>query len=174
MTEDHGLGNGDSAIDITESLELFVSVIAQNVVLLNSVQCFLLSLQFDNKHLAVSGEHSSLPLNADALILMALGRYHHVSLIQDKHFDLLGIYEFQFGTPVQHSARCANYNLLGDLLTPLHFSRWYFTILTFIASDSIRKFQLWIKLSHLLNHFSRLKCQLIRWGKAQTLKGQRD
>lgn len=62
----------------------------------------------------------SLPLNADALVLMALGCYHHVSLIQDKHFDFLGIYEFQFGTPVQHSAGCANYNLLGDLLTSLH------------------------------------------------------
>uniref|UniRef100_A0A8C4JVB8 Uncharacterized protein n=1 Tax=Dromaius novaehollandiae TaxID=8790 RepID=A0A8C4JVB8_DRONO len=173
MTEDHGLGNGDSAVDITESLELFVSVIAQNVVLLNSVQCFLLSLQFDNvwirnnflsklpHRILKSGNlhRKSSPLNADALILMALGRYHHISLIQDKHFDFLGIYEFQFGTPVQHSAR---------------FCRWYFTLLTFIASDSVREFQLWIKLPHLFNHFSCLKRQLIRWGKAQTLKGQRD
>uniref|UniRef100_A0A663DP95 Uncharacterized protein n=1 Tax=Aquila chrysaetos chrysaetos TaxID=223781 RepID=A0A663DP95_AQUCH len=149
MAEDHGLGNGDSAVDITESLELLISVIAQNVILLNSVQCLLLSLQFDNvwKHLAVLGEHSSLPLNADALVLMALGCYHHVSLIQDEHFDFLGIYEFQFGTPVQHSAGC------------------HFTLLTFIASDSICKFQLWIKLSHLFNHFSCLKCQLVCWGK---------
>uniref|UniRef100_A0A8C6ZMS7 Uncharacterized protein n=1 Tax=Nothoprocta perdicaria TaxID=30464 RepID=A0A8C6ZMS7_NOTPE len=159
MAENHGLGNGDGAVDITESLELFISVIAQNVVLFNSVQCFLLSLQFDNvwirNNFLISGEHSSLPLNADALILMTLGCNHYISLIQDKHFDFLGIYEFQFGTPVQHGAR---------------FSQWHFTLLTFIASDSIGKFQLRIKLSHLLNHFSCLKCQLIRWGKAQTLK----
>uniref|UniRef100_A0A8C6ZQV3 Uncharacterized protein n=1 Tax=Nothoprocta perdicaria TaxID=30464 RepID=A0A8C6ZQV3_NOTPE len=124
MAENHGLGNGDGAVDITESLELFISVIAQNVVLFNSVQCFLLSLQFDNvwirNNFLISGEHSSLPLNADALILMTLGCNHYISLIQDKHFDFLGIYEFQFGTPVQHGARCANYNLLRDLQTPLH------------------------------------------------------
>uniref|UniRef100_A0A8C4TQV5 Uncharacterized protein n=1 Tax=Falco tinnunculus TaxID=100819 RepID=A0A8C4TQV5_FALTI len=155
VAENHGLGNGDSTIDITKSLELLISVIAQNVILLNSVQCLLLSFQFDNvwQHLAVPGEHSALPLNADALVLMALGCYHHISLIQDEHFDFLGIYEFQFGTPVQHSC---------------------FTLLTFIASDSICKFQLRIKLSHLFNHFSRLKCQLVCWGKAQTLEGQND
>uniref|UniRef100_A0A8C3JYW9 Uncharacterized protein n=1 Tax=Calidris pygmaea TaxID=425635 RepID=A0A8C3JYW9_9CHAR len=178
VAEDHGLGNGDSAVDITESLELLISVIAQNVILLNSVQRLLLSLQFDyvwvrNNFLkstpavptvqnsyngkkqksprATYGE--SLPLNADALVLMALGCYHHIGLIQDEHFDFLGIYEFEFGTPVQHSR---------------------FTLLTFIASDSVGKFQLRIKLSHLLNHLSCLKCQLVCWGKAQTLEGQKD
>uniref|UniRef100_A0A8C8EBC9 Uncharacterized protein n=1 Tax=Otus sunia TaxID=257818 RepID=A0A8C8EBC9_9STRI len=193
VAEDHGLGDGDSTVDVTESLELLISVIAQNVILLNSVQRLLLSLQFDNvwvrnnflsklphrilksgrkqKHLAVPGEHSSSPLNADALVLMALGGYHHVSLIQDEHFDFLGIYELQFGAPVQHSARGADYNLLFPHLTALLF---HFTVLTFIASDSIRKFQLRIKLSHLFNHFSSLKCQLVRWGKAQTLEGEKD
>uniref|UniRef100_A0A8B9IY43 Uncharacterized protein n=1 Tax=Amazona collaria TaxID=241587 RepID=A0A8B9IY43_9PSIT len=164
MAEDHGLGNGDSAIDVTESLELLISVTAQNIVLLNSVQSLLLSLQFDDvwvrnnflkqQHLAVPGDQS-LPLNADALVLMALGCYHHISLIQHKHFDFLGIYEFELGTPVQHGAGSANHNLI--------------TVLTLIASDSIGKFQLWIKLPHLLNHFSCLQCQLVRWGKAQTL-----
>lgn len=48
MAEDHGLGNGDCAVDVTESLELLVSVIAQDIILLNRVQCLLLSLQFDN------------------------------------------------------------------------------------------------------------------------------
>lgn len=48
MAKDHGLGNGDSAIDITESLELLISVIAQNIILLNSVQRLLFSLQLDN------------------------------------------------------------------------------------------------------------------------------
>uniref|UniRef100_A0A8B9G1C9 Uncharacterized protein n=1 Tax=Amazona collaria TaxID=241587 RepID=A0A8B9G1C9_9PSIT len=179
MAEDHGLGNGDSAIDVTESLELLISVTAQNIVLLNSVQSLLLSLQFDDvwvrnnflsklPHGILKGELSlkepkppwarysqSLPLNADALVLMALGCYHHISLIQHKHFDFLGIYEFELGTPVQHGAGSANHNLI--------------TVLTLIASDSIGKFQLWIKLPHLLNHFSCLQCQLVRWGKAQTL-----
>uniref|UniRef100_A0A672U281 Uncharacterized protein n=1 Tax=Strigops habroptila TaxID=2489341 RepID=A0A672U281_STRHB len=161
MAEDHGLGNGDSAVDVTESLELLISVTAQNIVLLNSVQCLLLSLQFDDvwvrnnflkqQHLAVPGDQC-LPLNADALVLMALGCYHHISLIQHKHFDFLGIYEFELGTPVEHSARSQ-----------------HVTVLTLIASDSIGKLQLWIKLPHLLNHFSCLQCQLVRWGKAQTL-----
>lgn len=48
VAEDHGLGNGDSTIDITESTELLISAIAQNVILLNSVQRLLLSLQLDN------------------------------------------------------------------------------------------------------------------------------
>uniref|UniRef100_A0A8C4W4Z0 Uncharacterized protein n=1 Tax=Gopherus evgoodei TaxID=1825980 RepID=A0A8C4W4Z0_9SAUR len=156
MTEDHGLGNGDGSIYITESLELLPSIITQNIVLLDGVQRLLLSLQFDDvgvrnnflgkfphrifkggrkqEHLAISGKGTrifpfpqaaqmtawgcSLPLNADALILMALGCYHHVSLIQDKHFNLLGVYEFQFGAPVQDRG-----------VFPL--------TLTFIASDSI-------------------------------------
>lgn len=51
---------------------------------------------------------------------------------------------------------------------------WCSTLLTFIASHSIRELQLWVKLSHLFDHFSRLKCQLVCWGKAQTLEGQRN
>lgn len=86
----------------------------------------LLSLRYNiaiierNKNHLGQRTPSTLPLNADALVLMALGCYHHVSLIQDEHFDFLGIYEFQLGTPVQHSAGCADYNLLRDLLTSLH------------------------------------------------------
>uniref|UniRef100_A0A674KCW3 Uncharacterized protein n=1 Tax=Terrapene triunguis TaxID=2587831 RepID=A0A674KCW3_9SAUR len=154
MTEDHGLGNGDGSIYITESLELLISIITQNIVLLNGVQRLLLSLQFDDvgvgnnflgkfpyrifKGAQMTAWGCSLPLNADALILMALGCYHHISLIQDKHFNLLGVYEFQFGAPVQDSARSANYNLLRDLLTSLHWGVFPLT-LTFIASDSICK-----------------------------------
>uniref|UniRef100_A0A8C9L308 Uncharacterized protein n=1 Tax=Pavo cristatus TaxID=9049 RepID=A0A8C9L308_PAVCR len=161
VAEDHGLGNGDSTIDITESTELLISAIAQDVILLNSVQRLLLSLQFDDvwvrnnflkqKHLAVPGEHpareskvSSIPTQHPA--------------ISYKHFDFLGIDELQLGAPVQHSARCANDNLL----------------LTFIASDSICKLQLRVKLPHLFDHFSCLKCQLVCWGKAQALGGTEE
>lgn len=48
MAEDHGLGNGDGTVDVTESLELLISVIAQDIILLYSVQSLLLSLQFDD------------------------------------------------------------------------------------------------------------------------------
>ena len=59
-------------------------------------------------------------MDADALILMALSSYHHVSLIQNKHLDLLGVNELELGTPVQNSSRGANDNLLTDLLTSFH------------------------------------------------------
>uniref|UniRef100_A0A8C9L639 Uncharacterized protein n=1 Tax=Serinus canaria TaxID=9135 RepID=A0A8C9L639_SERCA len=171
MAEDHGLGNGDGPVDVTESPELLISVIAQDIILLDGVQGLLLALQFDNvwEHLAVPGEHSereitplslcpSVPLNADALVLVALGGDHHICLIQHEHLDLLGIYEFQLGTPVQHGAGCADY----DLIIP----SFLFVV--------ICKFQLRVKVSHLFNHFSCLKCQLVCWGKAQTLEEQKD
>lgn len=41
-----------------------------------------------------------LPLDADTLILVALSSYHHISLIQNKHLDLLGVNELELGTPV--------------------------------------------------------------------------
>ena len=79
MAEDHGLSNGDGPIDITQGLELLVSAVAQDVILLDGVQCLLLTLQFDDvrvghhflgkfpdrvfkggrekQHLAVPGQH---------------------------------------------------------------------------------------------------------------------
>uniref|UniRef100_A0A7N5P015 Uncharacterized protein n=1 Tax=Ailuropoda melanoleuca TaxID=9646 RepID=A0A7N5P015_AILME len=168
MAEDHGLSNGDGPVEVTQGLELLISVIAQDVILLDGVQGLLLTLQFDNvwvwdhflgkfpygvfeggrekQHLAVPGQHPFLPLDADALILVALSSYHHVSLIQNKHLDLLG-----------NSPRGANDNVLTDLLTSFH------------CGDKM--FSFWMKFAHLLNHFSRLKSQLICWGEAQTLRG---
>uniref|UniRef100_A0A8D2DLD7 Uncharacterized protein n=1 Tax=Sciurus vulgaris TaxID=55149 RepID=A0A8D2DLD7_SCIVU len=142
MAEDHGLSDGDGSIQVAQGLELLVSVIAQDVVLLDGVQRLLLTLQFDNirvwdhflgklphrvfkggrekQHLAVPGQHPILPLDADALILVALGGYHHVSLIQNKHFDPLGVNEPELGAPVQDGPRGTNDNLLTDLLTSFH------------------------------------------------------
>ena len=79
VAEDHGLGNGDGPVEVTQGLELLISVVAQDVVLLDGVQCLLLTLQFDNvgvwdhflgkfphrvfkggrekQHLAVPGQH---------------------------------------------------------------------------------------------------------------------
>lgn len=59
-----------------------------------------------------------LPLDADALVLVALSSYHHVCLIQNKHLDLLGVNELELGAPVQNGPRGANDNVLTDLLTP--------------------------------------------------------
>uniref|UniRef100_A0A8C8ZNG9 Uncharacterized protein n=1 Tax=Prolemur simus TaxID=1328070 RepID=A0A8C8ZNG9_PROSS len=179
MAEDHGLSNRDGPIEVAQGLELLVSAIAQNIILLDGVQGLLLTLQFDNvwvrDHFLGKLPHrhpasSSLPLDADALILVALSSYHHVGLIQNKHLDLLGVDELELGAPVQHGPRGADDNLLTDFLTPFHS-----LILTFIASHGISQLQLWMKFAHLLDHFSCLKCQLISWGEAQTLteKSQR-
>uniref|UniRef100_A0A8C5ZG84 Uncharacterized protein n=1 Tax=Marmota marmota marmota TaxID=9994 RepID=A0A8C5ZG84_MARMA len=142
MAEDHGLCDGDGPIQVAQGLELLVSVIAQDIILLNGVQCLLLTLQFDNvgvwdhflgklphrvfkggrekQHLAVPGQHPFLPLDADALILVALSGYHHVGLIQNKYLDPLRVNEPELGAPVQDSPRGTNDNLLTDLLTPFH------------------------------------------------------
>uniref|UniRef100_A0A8C3SU30 Uncharacterized protein n=1 Tax=Chelydra serpentina TaxID=8475 RepID=A0A8C3SU30_CHESE len=124
VTEDHGLGDGDGSIYITEkpflqpqrgNRTLNRPIRETNWLWWRGTRIFPFP---QTVQMTVWGW--SLPLNADALILMALGCYHHISLIQDKHFNLLGVYEFQFGAPVQDSARSANYNLLRDLLTSLH------------------------------------------------------
>uniref|UniRef100_A0A452F713 Uncharacterized protein n=1 Tax=Capra hircus TaxID=9925 RepID=A0A452F713_CAPHI len=180
MAEDHGLSNGDGPVDITQGLELLISAVAQDVILLDGVQCLLLTLQFDDvrvghyflgkfpdrvfkggrekQHLAVPGQHPALPLDADALILVALSGYHHVSLIQNKHLDLLGVDELELGAPVQNGPRGANDNVLTDFLTSFH------------CGDKMCSF--WMKFAHLFNHFSCLQRQLIRRGEAQTLTGR--
>lgn len=69
----------------------------------------------------------SLPLDADALVLVALSCYHHVSLVQNKHLDLLGVNELQLGAPVQDGPGGANDNLLTDLLTSVHCGKDMFS-----------------------------------------------
>lgn len=48
MAKDHGLGDGDRTVDVAQGLELLLLAVAQHIVLLDGVQCFLLPLQFDN------------------------------------------------------------------------------------------------------------------------------
>ena len=48
MAEDHGLGDGDGSVDVTEGLELLLPAVAQHVVLFDRVQRLLLSLQLDD------------------------------------------------------------------------------------------------------------------------------
>uniref|UniRef100_A0A3Q3SHG1 Uncharacterized protein n=1 Tax=Mastacembelus armatus TaxID=205130 RepID=A0A3Q3SHG1_9TELE len=132
MAEDHGLGDGDGSVDVTEGLELLLLGVAQHIVLFDSIQCFLLSLQLDD-----------VGIRYNALQKQHLAVFGH--LIQNKHLDLLGVYELELTAPVQHGTRCANNNL-G---------------LTFISSDSVDKFDLRIVFAHLLNHLTSLKCQFI-------------
>uniref|UniRef100_A0A8C3VPM0 Uncharacterized protein n=1 Tax=Catagonus wagneri TaxID=51154 RepID=A0A8C3VPM0_9CETA len=134
MAEDHGLSNGDGPVQVTQGLELLISVIAQDVILLDGVQRLLLTLQFDDiwvwdhflgklpdrvfeggrekQHLAVPGQH---PAREGPGV-----GYHHVCLIQNKHLDLLGVNELELGAPVQNGPRGANDNVLTDLLTSFH------------------------------------------------------
>ncbi len=48
MAEDHGLGDGDGSVDVTEGLELLFPAVTQHVVLFDGVQRLLLSLQLDD------------------------------------------------------------------------------------------------------------------------------
>uniref|UniRef100_A0A4W6C8I3 Uncharacterized protein n=1 Tax=Lates calcarifer TaxID=8187 RepID=A0A4W6C8I3_LATCA len=82
MAEDHGLGDGDGSVDITEGLELLLLAVAQYIVLFDSIQRLLLSLQLDDVGV------------------------RHDALIQHKHLDLLGVYELELTAPVQHGTRC--------------------------------------------------------------------
>lgn len=65
----------------------------------------------------------SSPLNADALVLVSLCGDHHISLVQNKHFDLFRVNELQLNAPVQNRPRCADDDLLLDLNATLHWQR---------------------------------------------------
>uniref|UniRef100_A0A668RVQ3 Uncharacterized protein n=1 Tax=Oreochromis aureus TaxID=47969 RepID=A0A668RVQ3_OREAU len=84
MAEDHGLGDGDGAVDVRESLEFFFFAVTQHIVLFNGVQCFLLSLQLDYVGI------------------------RHNALVEHKHLNFLGINKLEFTAPVQHGTRCTN------------------------------------------------------------------
>uniref|UniRef100_A0A3B3TQR4 Uncharacterized protein n=1 Tax=Poecilia latipinna TaxID=48699 RepID=A0A3B3TQR4_9TELE len=115
MAEDHGLSDGNGSIDVTESLELLLSAVAEHKVLLDGVQSLLLSLQLDDVgfgHDALREQHLAvlwhLPLDSDALVLVSLRGDHDVGFVQHKHSDLLGIYKPELIAPVQHRTRCPN------------------------------------------------------------------
>uniref|UniRef100_A0A3Q3KNQ1 Uncharacterized protein n=1 Tax=Monopterus albus TaxID=43700 RepID=A0A3Q3KNQ1_MONAL len=117
MAEDHSLGNGDGAVDVTEGLELLLLAVTQDIFDDVGIRHNALGEQ----HLAVFRQHPgifycNLPLDADTLVLVSLCGDHDISLIQNKHFDLLGLYELEFTAPVQHGTRCANNNLFLQLL----------------------------------------------------------
>lgn len=65
-------------------------------------------------------DQTEIPLDTYALVLMALGGNHHISFIQNKHLDLLGVDELELLTPVQDSTRSTNHNLFLQLCSSLH------------------------------------------------------
>uniref|UniRef100_A0A673JSQ0 Uncharacterized protein n=1 Tax=Sinocyclocheilus rhinocerous TaxID=307959 RepID=A0A673JSQ0_9TELE len=117
VAEDHGLCDSNGSIDVAQSLEFLLLAVS-----------FLLTLQFNDvgvgndplcevphgvfkcgreqQHL-----RNPVPLDTNALVLMALCGDHDISFIQDEHLDLPGVDEFKLLAPIQNSARSANHDL---------------------------------------------------------------
>ena len=87
---------------------------------------------------------------------MALSGYHHVSLVQNKHLDLLGVDELELGAPVQNGPRGANDNVLTDFLTSFHcgdkmcFVSWVFPMKSQVHSPSNFKAMMYFKATVLM------------------------
>lgn len=60
------------------------------------------------------------PMDTYALVPMTLCGDHHISLIQHKHANLLGVDVPVLGAPVKDCAWCSNDNLLLQLGASLH------------------------------------------------------
>uniref|UniRef100_A0A8C4CGB6 Uncharacterized protein n=1 Tax=Denticeps clupeoides TaxID=299321 RepID=A0A8C4CGB6_9TELE len=176
MAEDHGLCDGDGAVNVAQRGELLLFAVAQDVVLLDVVQGLLFALQLDDvgvghdplgepphrvlerggeeQHLAVPGQAGRFrrrsPLDADALVLVSLRGDHNVGLIEHENLDLLGVDELQLVAPVQDGARRADDDVLLNLLPSVREPR------TFIAANGVGQLHFGIELSHLLDHLSQL------------------
>uniref|UniRef100_A0A3Q1GPC7 Uncharacterized protein n=1 Tax=Acanthochromis polyacanthus TaxID=80966 RepID=A0A3Q1GPC7_9TELE len=167
MAEDHGLCYGKAPIQITERRELCLLVLTGHIELFNVVQRLLFPLQLDDigvrnhslrkpPHRVLKGcrekEHLTVlcQLSASALVLMTLRGNHHISLVQHKHSNLLGVNVLVLGAPVKY------YNC-GHLLTS-------------VPTNGVLHFHIWTKLPHLLNYFANLQCKLVRRRDTKTLK----
>uniref|UniRef100_A0A669DPA3 Secreted protein n=1 Tax=Oreochromis niloticus TaxID=8128 RepID=A0A669DPA3_ORENI len=84
------------------------------------------------------------PVDSNALVPVALGGDHHISLIQHKHSDFFGVNELVLGAPIVDCARCTNDNLLLQLeISFLH-----------------KRLHIWTKFPHLLNDLTSLLTKL--------------
>uniref|UniRef100_A0A672MD04 Uncharacterized protein n=1 Tax=Sinocyclocheilus grahami TaxID=75366 RepID=A0A672MD04_SINGR len=162
VAEDHGLCDSNGSIDVAQSLEFLLLAVADDEVLLDGVQSFLLTLKFNDvgvgndplckvphgvfkcgreqQHLA-SFRKNPVPLDTNALVLMALCGDHDISFIQDEHLDLPGLDEFKLLAPIQNSTR-------SKILTPK------IKALTFVSSDGIHQLDFRVKFAHLLDDFA--------------------
>uniref|UniRef100_A0A672NVK7 Uncharacterized protein n=1 Tax=Sinocyclocheilus grahami TaxID=75366 RepID=A0A672NVK7_SINGR len=93
VAEDHGLCDSNGSVDVAQSLEFLLLAVADDVVLLDA-HC---------RHLA-NYERNPVPLDTNALVLMALCGDHDISFIQDEHLDLPGVDEFKLLAPIQNSS----------------------------------------------------------------------
>lgn len=66
---------------------------------------------------------SNAPVDPYALVPMTLCGDHHVSLVEHKHSNLLGVNELVLGAPVEDGARCSDNNLLLQLSASLHWKQ---------------------------------------------------
>uniref|UniRef100_A0A673LWD4 Uncharacterized protein n=1 Tax=Sinocyclocheilus rhinocerous TaxID=307959 RepID=A0A673LWD4_9TELE len=170
VAEDHGLCDSNGSIDVAQSLEFLLLAVADDVVLLDGVQSFLLTLKFNDvgvgndplckvphgvfkcgreqQHLA-SFRKNPVPLDTNALVLMALCGDHDISFIQDEHLDLPGVDEFKLLAPIQNSTRSANHDLTVQKILTSKIKA-----LTFVSSDGIHQLDFRVKFAHLLDDFA--------------------
>lgn len=99
-------------------------------------------------------------MDTNALVPMTLCANHHISLIQHKHCNLLGVNGLELGAPVEDCAWCSNDNLLLHLDTSLHS----------VASNGIGQFHIWTKFPHLLNYLTDLQSEFVCGCDAQALR----
>uniref|UniRef100_A0A8C8BG31 Uncharacterized protein n=1 Tax=Otus sunia TaxID=257818 RepID=A0A8C8BG31_9STRI len=122
MAEDHGLADGDAAVDVAEGSVLLLPAPAHEEVLPDVAEGELVLAQLyhdgvgdyphEQQHLAALGPQESSPLNAHALAGEALSVDHDVGFIQHEQLDLLHVYESVFEAPVQHRPRRPDDDLL--------------------------------------------------------------
>uniref|UniRef100_A0A671NBS4 Uncharacterized protein n=1 Tax=Sinocyclocheilus anshuiensis TaxID=1608454 RepID=A0A671NBS4_9TELE len=158
VAEDHGLCDSNGSIDVAQSLEFLLLAVADDVVLLDGVQSFLLTLKFND--VGVGNDplckvpHSvfkcgreqqhlpPVPRDTNALVLMALCGDHDISFIQDEHLDLPGVDEFKLLAPIQNSTGSRT---VQKILTPK------IKALTFVSSDGIHQLDFRVKFAHLFD-----------------------
>uniref|UniRef100_A0A8C1NQ08 Uncharacterized protein n=1 Tax=Cyprinus carpio TaxID=7962 RepID=A0A8C1NQ08_CYPCA len=139
VAEDHSLCDSNGSINVAQSLEFLLLAVADDVVLLDGVQSFLLTLQFNDVGVGNDPlckvphgvfkcgreqQHLSnpVPLDTNALVLMALCGDHDISFIQDEHLDPLGLDEFKLLAPIQNCTGSANHDLYPSVInTSLSF-----------------------------------------------------
>uniref|UniRef100_A0A671NK09 Uncharacterized protein n=1 Tax=Sinocyclocheilus anshuiensis TaxID=1608454 RepID=A0A671NK09_9TELE len=90
-----------------------------------------------------------VPLDTNALVLMALCGDHDISFIQDEHLDLPGLL-----APIQNSARRANHDLFLDIMGSTIKNQT--CQLTFVSSDGIHQLDFRVKFAHLFDDLARL------------------
>lgn len=62
-------------------------------------------------------KNNFLLVDADALILMALGCNHNIGFIQHKHTDPFDVKHTELGAPIEHFSWCANDDMVIQFRT---------------------------------------------------------